>query len=348
MGSASLTQPARVAPPPAARRLAVALGLGLLAGLAVASKALHAALPAAPLPLLALLLSMTVGALLAARPMRRALQPPLEIPLSIGMILLGVQFEAGLLQRFSLGELGALLAHWSVVGALFALAAARGWLGPRTAGLFGVGLTGCGISAVVAAADGDRGVQPALRASAVAVILCTGALGFTLLPVAARLLELDATQLALWAGFAMPTTAEAVLIGSEHSTEAMQLVGAVRFFVNVLQWIPILVYLQLLTRATEPGGRALARTLTSTVRRIPAFVWGLALFGAFGFFGAFPPSERAVVANLTNWSFLMALVGIGLVTRPGVLASSWRSAALAALLWSVAAATSLVFIRGVL
>ncbi len=314
-----------------------ALGVGSLLALAVLAKGLHALAATVPLPLFTLGFAMAVGGLLRRVPRGAAWRPPLELPLSVGMILLGVQFEPCLVACLGPADLGRMLLHWTIVGGLFALAARLHLLEPRTAGLLGTGLSGCGITAALAAAEGDPEVTATQRAGAVSLTLLCGSLGFALIPPIAHAVGMDAATLARWAGFAMPTTAEAVLIGGAHSPEAMQQVGAFRFFVNVLQWIPILAYLRLFGPRSERPSAWTA--FAGTVRRIPAFVWGLSFLGVFGFLGSFDAHEREVLAHVTNWVFLASLVGIGIAMRPrSVLALGLGATIVAALVWSLAAA----------
>lgn len=314
------------------------LGVACLLALAVLAKLVHGQVGHVPLPLFTLGFSMSVGGLLRRHPRAAAWQPPLALPLSVGMILLGVQFDAALLAVVGPLDLVRLLGHWLVVGLVFWLVARVLRMEARTAGLLAVGLSGCGITAALAAADGDPLVRRDQRAGTVALTLLCGTLGFALMPPIAHALDMPSVQLARWAGLAMPTTAEAVLIGAAHCPSAMQQVGAYRFFVNVLQWIPILVYLRAFGPRVERAGPRAWSAFAGTVRSIPAFVWGLSFFGVFGFLGSFDAQERAILAHVTNWAFLASLVGIGIAMRPGSLVALGLLATIAgALAWSLAA-----------
>ena len=74
-------------------------GVAALLLLAVLAKLVHAHVGAVPLPLFTLGFSMSVGGLLRRHPRGAAWQPPLALPLSVGMILLGVQFDASRCSR---------------------------------------------------------------------------------------------------------------------------------------------------------------------------------------------------------------------------------------------------------
>lgn len=314
-------------------------GVLALLALAVLAKGVHTFAGTVPLPLFTLMFSMSIGGFLRMHPRTAAWDPPLALPLSVGMILLGVQFEPALLDVVGPLDLVRLGVHWVLVALLFLAAARFTPLGRRTAGLLAVGLSGCGITASLAAADGDPRTTREQRAGVVALTLLCGTLGFAVLPPMACLMGLDAPSLARWAGLSMPTTAEAVLIGGAHSPAAMQQVGAYRFFVNVLQWIPILVYLRVFGPKVERTGPRAWAAFTSTVRSMPAFVWGLSFFGVFGFLGSFDCQEREVLAHATNWSFLASLVGIGIAMKPrSLVALGFGATITGALVWIVAAA----------
>lgn len=334
----------RPVPPGAGRhraRVRAAVGLVVLVALAAAGRALHAAVGGLPLPVTTLLLSMAVGALLARAPRTRHVDPPAEVPLAVGMILLGVQFEAGTFARIGPGGVAALLAHWAVVGALFAGATRWRWLPPRDAGVLAVGLTGCGLSAVLSVVRGDPAAPHHARTTAVATTLAAGALGFSTMPWLGPAAGLSGEGLARWASTSLPTTAESVLVAAPHGPAALQLAGAWRFLVNALQWAPILVYLAVFApRAAGPGG------VRGALARVPAFTWGLAAAGALGVAGVFGAGERLALARLVNWAFLAALAGVGLRTRLGPLVrGGGRAVLVALLLWAVASAVALVVVR---
>jgi|GEM_PF-191128 len=336
---------AAVAVPPGAgrhrARVRTFVGLVALVALAALGRGVHGVVGGLQLPLTTLLLSMAVGALLARSPRTRHFDPPAEVPLALGMILLGVQFEASTFGKIGFTGVAGLLAHWAVVGGLFALAARRGWLPGREAGVLAVGLTGCGLSAVLSAVRGDPQAPHHVRTVAVATTLAAGALGFAMMPWVGPAVGLSGEGLARWASTSLPTTAESVLVAAPHGPEALRLAGAWRFLVNALQWAPILVYL------ARFGPRdAAARGVRGALRRVPTFTWGLAAFGALGVAGAFGAGERLALARLVNWAFLAALAGVGLRTRLGPLVRSGGRGVLVALVaWAIASAVALGVVR---
>jgi uncharacterized membrane protein YadS len=331
---------ASVAAPPAIERGGSTLGgLALLLGVALLARLLGRLAPALPLA------PLTLGLTLALAPWLRrwrapgAADPPHDIPLSVGMILLGVQLDPTLLACLDASAPLLLALHWTTVALLFGAAARLAHLPRRTLHLVALGLSGCGLSAVMAAARADPSTRPAERDLAVAATLACGALGFVSLPLLAEALDLSPCALGAWAGLGMPTTAEAVLIGQAHGAQALTLVGAWRLIVNLLQAVPILLWIRAYATPAQAAPPRPLEVVLATARRVPAFVWGLALCGAFGFVGAFEPAERRVLANVTSWAFLMALVGVGLRLKPrDLLRLGWRPVLACVLAWCLAVA----------
>jgi uncharacterized membrane protein YadS len=308
--------------------------------LAVAGRGLARLLPHLPLAPLTLALAFVVGPVLRRWRVPGAETPPHEVPLSVGMILLGVQLAPGTLACLGAWAPARLLLHWAVVTLLFRLAARPAGLPERTTALVGVGLTGCGLSAVIAAARGDPRTRPEERALAVATTLACGALAFVTLPLVAERMGLDDCALAAWAGMALPTTAEAVLIGAARSPGALQSIGAWRLLVNLLQGLPIVLWLR--RHGPPVATQSRWESALETVRRVPIFVWGLAVLGVFGFVGAFSPRERAALSALTSWSFLTALAGVGLRLRVAdLLRLGWRPVLVCVGTWALAAGLAL-------
>jgi uncharacterized membrane protein YadS len=311
----------------------------LLLALAAAARLLGRHLTALPLAPLTLALTLSLAPWLRRRGVPGAADAPHDIPLSVGMILLGVQLDPTLLACLGSGAPLLLVVHWTAAALLFGAASRVARLPRRTLHLAALGLSGCGLSAVVAAAKADPSTRDEERDLAVAATLTCGALGFVALPWLADRLTFSPCALGAWAGLGMPTTAEAVLIGQAHGAEALTLVGAWRLIVNLLQAVPILLWIRAYATPAQASPPRPLDVLRTTVRRVPAFVWGLALCGAFGFVGAFEPAERRVLANVTSWAFLMALVGVGLRLKPrDLLRLGWRPVVACVLAWSLAVA----------
>jgi len=288
-----------------------------------------------PLPLTTLALGMLASAHPRLPWTRLTSDAPYDVPLAVGMILIGTQFEASVVS--SVGLRGtALLLGFQLTVLLAFFATARAGPDGRTWRLMGVALTGCGVSAAFAATEvhGPEGLRE--RPACLSTTLLVGGFGFVLLPLIAKLAALSPTETATWAGIVMPTTAEAVLIGASAGGVAFRLTGAYRFLVNVLQWIPVLLYAR-----RRVGGDA----PPSPWKQIPYFVWGLVGTGVLGLVGAFDAQERAGLGRLANWAFLLSLVGIGMRMRPADLLRPGAARLLAALaLWALLATVLLLVV----
>jgi len=319
------------------------IGLTLLAGVSITAWHLHRLVPALPLPTMTLFLGVAVGSACALSPALRHLRPAAEVPLAVGMVLLGAQCDVVAVHTVGFVGIALLLLHWWIAGRILRYALERAGESKRTASLVSVGSSGAEISAVLAAESSDPESPPRARLLAVASTLVTGALGFVLLPLVASSFWSSATTVARLSGIAMPTTAEAVLIGAAHSPEALRGTGAFRFVVNLLQWIPVLGHARRFAPREERGAaRSVVRTAAAVARRMPGFVWGLTLLAAVGTLGGFADHERRVLANVTNWAFLGALAGVGFAIRPlEIAALGWRPIVAAVIGW-LAAATILL------
>jgi uncharacterized membrane protein YadS len=315
------------------------LGLGSLVSLAAAAWWSHRIVPWLPLPLAAIVLGMLAGRWNAAARMPSKLTPATDVPLFVGMVLLGAQCDRAALAGVGVTGLVLLLLHWQVAVLLVRRALALVGEEPRTASLVAVGLTGCGFSAVVAARESDPETSERAQMLALFSALLAGLLGFLALPPLAAALGFDATALARWAGLALPTTAEAVLVAAAHSPAALQATGALRFVVNLLQFLPVLAHARRFGPPHEHAvERSLTRNLRATLARIPPFVFGLTLLAALSAHGLFTTTERAALARLTSWCFLTALAGVGFAMDPRRLFTlGWRPLAAALAAWALAA-----------
>lgn len=323
--------------------------LGLLGAIAVVAWLVHRRAPSLPLPSTALVLGVLLGSACSLVPALRAISPAPEVPLAVGMVLLGAQCDAQAIAIVGFAGIALLVAHWHVVGFVMRFALRLAGEEARTASLVGVGLSGCGISAILAAKESDPATSERARLLAVTSTLIVGAAGFLALPPVFRVLDLDATEVARLAGIAMPTTAEAVVVGGAHSLAALRGTGALRFAVNLLQWIPVLDHARRFAPSSERGAsRSFVHSASTVLRRVPTFVWGLAVLALLATGGAFAANERETLARVTNWAFLMALVGVGFATRPlAIAALGWRPLVAALVAWSACAALLLVVIRWV-
>lgn len=317
--------------------------LGAMSAVAAASWAAHRWGPPWPLPTQTLALGVLVGHAIARNAPLRGWRPGAEVPLTVGMVLLGTQVDGGAV--LAVGWLGVLLvvAHPLCAGALVRGALRCVGVPRPTASLVALGLGGSGLPAVVAAQAGEAQPDDEARALAVTATLAVGALGFVLLPWCADCLGFDAIARARWIGVAMPTTAEAVLLGAGHSPAALRATAALRFLVTLMLWLPVLLHLRRVGAPAPDAATASRRrhAVAATVARVPGFVFGLALLAVLTMAGGLDDDERRALARLANWAFLTALAGIGMGLRVPTLRRTGLRRLLAAVAGWLAAAAAL-------
>jgi uncharacterized membrane protein YadS len=321
--------------------------LGAMAAVAAISWAIHRCGPPWPLPTQTLALGVLVGHLLARWTTLQAWRPAAEVPLTLGMVLLGTQVDGGAV--LAVGWFGLLLVigHPLLAGALVRGALVRVGVPRATASVVGIGLGGSGLPGVVAAQAAEARPDDEARALAVTATLAVGALGFVLLPWCADRLGLDAAARARWIGIAMPTTAEAVLLGAAHSPAALRATAALRFLVTLMLWLPVLLHLRRVGEAgADVNGAAQRRhAVAAALARVPGFVFGLALLAALTMAGGLDDDERRGLARLANWAFLTALAGIGMGLRAAALRRTGVDRLLAAIAGWLAAAAALALVQ---
>jgi len=314
------------------------VALLVLTAFAIAAKALHHFMPGVPLPVLTLGFGVMLGNIVERSVEDAPRRLPFEIPLALGMILLGAQIDGGTIAMLGLGGVIALFSNWILVGLLYLLAVKCKLLPERKGALLATGMTGCGISAVIASAAGDPQSERSDVALGTAIVLACGALGLILLPLIGDTLQLDSETFARWVGVVMPTTAESVMAAARHSEDAFRTTGAYRLLVNLLLGLPVMLYLAHYAPKQERERSVVAGVTRALIGRMPPFVWGLALLAAVGVFGFFAPEERRALGNLTNWAFAVTLVGIGYQTRPVKLwRLGWRTILVCLCIWLLSA-----------
>jgi uncharacterized membrane protein YadS len=322
------------------RSFGAVAGLATLVGVAALAWNARRIAPWLPLPLAALALGMLAGRANASLKPGQRLVPAADVPLFVGMVLLGAQCDRAALASVGGTGLVLLLVHWQVAAFLVRRGLAFVGEEPRSASLVAVGLTGCGFSAVVAAREADPATGERAQLLALAAALLAGLAGYLALPPLAAAFGFDGLALARWASLALPTTAEAVLVGAAHSPAALQATGALRFVVNLLQFLPVLAHARRFGPPREHAvERSLLRHARATLARVPPFVFGLTLLALLSAHGLFTPDERAALARLTSWCFLTALAGVGFAMDPRrILTLGWRPLVAALTSWTLAAA----------
>jgi uncharacterized membrane protein YadS len=268
---------------------------------------------------------------------------PYHLPLTVGLILLGAQLDLGLFALIGWPGLLAVATLWVGVTAVLWAISRTGLLTPRLAGLFALGLIGCGVTAITGAAQTDRKAAGVPAVYATLVVLLSGAIGLVAYPSIGNALGLDAGQFGAFAGITLANSAEAVAAAGLHSDQAMGIAAGYKLLVNALQGLPILLYLWVFAPKSEQAhGAGAARTLLG---RVPYFVWGFVAVAIAAALGAFTPDERVQLGHLTRYAFFIALVGVGFKTRIDVIRRiGIRPVLIGVAVWAVTTAAVLLWI----
>jgi uncharacterized membrane protein YadS len=319
-------------------RPGLAAALVVLAIVVALAKVAHVLIPAVPGVVWALIFGVLAGH--GARSAGyTTLSLPYEVPLTAGFVMMGAEMNP---EVFTLvgwrGLLGVALL-WSMVVGGFAVAARLRLLPSRLAGLFALGLSGCGVSAVVTVAGRDRSIEGTPQTVATLVILLSGGLALVSYPFIGDYLGLDAATFGTFAGLTVANNAEAIATASTREDPSLLIGAAYKVVVNAFEGLAILLYLWLF--AAKPAGQS---ALKLGLPKIPGFVIGFAAVGAAALLGAFTPEDRAALSGLTKWAFFIALVGVGFRTRLDQIGKAWKATLVGLVLWAATSALVLLWL----
>ena len=183
----------------------------------------------------------------------------------------------------------------------------------RVAVLIGIGCSVCGNSAIAAAAPVVRANEREMS-FAVATITIFGTLAVLVFPLIGHALGLDVLTFGLWAGTAVPDTAQTIAASAAYDTVGRDVAVVVKLLRTVLLAPLLLLIVWGFTRV-ETGTVSTDAARRGIRKAVPFFVVGfvaLALVRTLGFVDGetvldFDPLTRAC--------FLIALAGLGLQTR---------------------------------
>ena len=337
MSSARITQPII----DAERTQRLLAGTLVLVILALVAKLAHTLVPQVPAPVWALGFGVLAGA--GSAGIRRVPELPYHLPLTVGLILLGAQLDPGLFALIGLPGVLVVAAVWVGVTGLLWLTVRLGLLTPRLAGLFALGLIGCGVTAITGAAQQDPKAAGTPAVYATLAVLVSGAIALVAFPFIGDALGLDAQQFGALAGITVANSAEAIAAAGYRGDESLGIAAGYKLLVNALQGVPILVYLWYFTpRQRHANGFGVVRAVFS---RVPYFVWGFAAVALASALGAFSPEERLQLGSVTRLAFFVALVGVGFRTRLDVIRRvGFRPVLVGVVIWAVVSAGVLLWI----
>jgi uncharacterized integral membrane protein (TIGR00698 family) len=229
-----------------------------------------------------------------------------------------------------------------------AIALLGAWLIGRALGLdgdvrtlIGVGTGICGASAIAATQSVIR-AKSADVAYAIGTIFTFNVIAVVTFPFIGRALGMSDHSFGLWAGTAINDTSSVVAASFSFSAAAGAY-GIVVKLTRTLMIIPITIALALLRR------RRAARTIGEVesgrvpwTRVVPLFLVWFLVAVAVDSLGVIPSSWHPYLSQLGSFMITVALAGIGLGTRLGVLKQAGlRPLVLGASLWVLVALSSL-------
>ncbi|UTF54808.1 YeiH family protein [Natronosalvus rutilus] len=284
-------------------------GILLLVGLALVARVVSLVVPANQL-VGAIVLGALVGNVVGTPP---RFDPGIQSYnhwLKIGIVLLGAQLIIG--DLFATGPLVVLL----VLGVLIVVLVVTELVGrnrgvnPRMRSLLGAGIGICGISAVVAVAEGIRARQEEI-AYAVTTILVFDAVTLVLYPLVGTILNLEPVTFGIWAGLTMFSTGPVAAAGFAHSGDAGTWAVLTKLVRNSLLGVIVIWFsLRFSGRDLEKENYGL-----QVWQSLPKFVIGFFLLAALASAGVFSAPLLSWFDRASQWAFLIAFVGLGFDLR---------------------------------
>lgn len=283
---------------------------------------------------LAIGLGLLLGNLLRERhgaPMAAGIAVCKQQVLRLGIVLYGLRLT---FQQVAEVGAGGVLIDALVLSSTFALA---GWAGPRWFGLereaamlVGAGSAICGAAAVMAAGPVLR-ARAEQGAFAVATVVLFGTLAMFGYPLLYRLglqlgLGWDPVHFGVFTGSTVHEVAQVVVAG-QAIDEPAAAAAVITKMVRVMMLAPFLLALS----AWRSSARTVGEGAPGIV--VPWFAFGFLLLTALNSLHPWPASWRAEALRLDDALLAMAMAGLGLTTRLGLLREAGaRPLLLAALL----------------
>ena len=244
-----------------------------------------------------------------------------EVPLKFGIILLGIGLSFMAILEIGAKAITVILLCLLIAPALLFMIGKKAGLSEKLSLLIGIGTTICGstaiaITAPVIEAEGDD------VSYAVATISLFGIGAMFLLPVAARLLELNETMFGIWAGTAIHATPQVVAAGYMYGEVAGQVSTVAKLTRNIFMAPAVfLIGLWYMKKKLIKAGDLTKKTRYS--KAIPLFLFGFLAFAVIRTIGdgmSILPAPQwrwtvQQVSELGKFLVLIAMAGIGLNTK---------------------------------
>lgn len=236
--------------------------------------------------------------------------------LKLGIILLGLRLNLGTIALIGADAILLVLGSMCAALAFAVIVGRRLGVKRRVAVLVGVGTSVCGNSAILAAAPvlkaDDREVS-----SAVATITIFGTLAVFVFPLVGHALDLDVLAVGLWAGTAVPDTAQTIAASAGYSTVGRDVATVVKLVRNVLMAPLVLLIAWAWSRYGDDAGVSAQAARRGALKAFPWFLLGFLALAMVRSARLLDPETIADVDVLTRACFVVALAGLGMQTRLG-------------------------------
>jgi uncharacterized integral membrane protein (TIGR00698 family) len=244
-----------------------------------------------------------------------------EVPLKLGIVLLGLGLTLGDTVRLGAQALSAIVVCLAVAPLFIYLVTRRVGMTRNLGILLGVGTTICGTAAIAATAP-VIGAKDEEVAYAVSTVSLFGALAMVVLPVIGAALAMEDVAFGVWAGLAVPSTPQVVGTGYMFSETAGAQATVVKLTRNIFI-IPAVFVLSLAAAKTAAKTRSSRPSRAAYVGALPGFVFGFlaltivrSVVDAFAFVpAAWWHAVLSGAVTVAKALVLIAMAGIGLNTR---------------------------------
>jgi uncharacterized integral membrane protein (TIGR00698 family) len=297
------------------------LGPGLAAAAAVAATA---RLMAASLPfgLSEILVAIWLGLLIATAGWLPAsagagLRFAQERVLRLGIILLGARLSLFDVASIGLEAFGLVIVCMAVIFAFVLVVGHLANLPRRLVLLIGVGTAVCGNSAIIATAPVVKADEREVS-FAIATITLFGTLAVFVYPILGSALHLSDATFGVWSGIAVNDTSQVVAASGAYSPIARDVATVVKLVRNTLM-APLILLIAFWWNRTTTGGTEGAAARQGALRAFPLFVVGFLGMALIRTVGIIDPSSARPIDEVAKVCILIALSGVGLSTRLGLL-----------------------------
>ena len=279
-------------------------------------------------PLTAVVIGLIANGIFKLLNLHWLIKPALrtELFLKVGLVLLGARISLG--DMLALGVGGLVQALIMVTSVFFFTwwLGGRAKLGNQLRAVMSSAVAVCGVSAAIAAAGAVHAKREEVTYITTLVILTAIPL-MVLMPLLAGAMGLSPVVAGAWFGGNIDTSAAVVGAGTMFGPEAQQVASVVKLAQNVL--IGVVAFALALYFATvvekDPTQRPSAALIW---QRFPKFVLGFMFVSLLATTGVISPALVKELNTLTQWTFALAFVSVGLEFSVTDLRSAgWRPVA---------------------